>query len=129
MSLQPSLGVLEEDPWRVAVVAAAAPAPAAPEPPPAVEPVPTPRERGPEGENGHSPAAPTGADQNLPAELAQFIQTVVNGSKTAVPMASLAQAVNREFGSQLSHTGWLGAGTYQRTTRVSWPWKGWPPRL
>ena len=115
VSLQPSLGVLEEDPWRVAVVAAAAvaPAPAVPEPPPAVEPVPTPREHGPEGENGHSPATPTGADQNLPAELAQFIQTVVNGSKTAVPMASLAQAVNREFGSQLSHTGWLGAGTFK----------------
>jgi len=118
VALRPGLGVVEEDPWRVAVVSRPAPvvvtpeyvepAPAAVEGAEAVEP-------GVNGDHGSAPAAAhiAPAEPAMAAEIAAFIQTVVNASKTAVPMASLAQAVNREFGNQLAHTGWLGAGTFK----------------
>jgi hypothetical protein len=94
VGLRADLEVLEEDPWRVAV--------AAPVTPVVVE-VPA------------APSAPAGepAPINIKAEVARFVRGIVDASKTAVPMASLAQAVNREFGNQLAHTGWLGAGTFK----------------
>ncbi|MCC7359444.1 MAG: NYN domain-containing protein [Anaerolineales bacterium] len=112
VSLQPGLDVVEEDPWRVAVVA---PPPAPPEAAPAeptAEPGQPEQSHAP-GENGAAPAAHSEPEQRLPDELARYIHQVVNSSKTAVPMASLAQAVSREFGSELAHTGWLGAGTFK----------------
>jgi hypothetical protein len=88
------LEVVEEDPWRVAV--------AAPAPPVVVE-VPA----------AASVPAAEPATANVKAEVARFVRGIVDASKAAVPMASLAQAVNREFGNQLAHTGWLGAGTFK----------------
>jgi hypothetical protein len=102
VALQPTLGVVEEDPWRVAVVAR--PAPVIPESVSVEPPLVLAAAAGVHSE----PAEPA-----LSVEIASFIQAVVNASKAAVPMASLAQAVNREFGNQLAHTGWLGAGTFK----------------
>jgi len=95
------LEVVEEDPWRVAV-AEPAPVPVTVLAEAALE----------------SPAAPSAPASEAPvttiqADLARFIRGVVEGSATAVPMASLAQAVSREFSAQLANTGWLGAGTFK----------------
>jgi len=106
VALQPGLGVIEEDPWRVAVMSRPAPASIAEPPPPVAA----------EYSQAVPAAAVTPSEAPEPAmagEIAHFIQTIVNASKTAVPMAALAQAVNREFGNQLAHTGWLGAGTFK----------------
>lgn len=115
VALRPGLGVVEEDPWRVAVVSR--PAVVVTAVPDYVEPAPVVAANGVEspdpGANGEHPAPPAATPHPAAAEIAAFIQTVVNASKTAVPMASLAQAVNREFGNQLAHTGWLGAGTFK----------------
>lgn len=99
VGLRDDLQVLEEDPWRVAVAIPAAPMVA--ELPAA----------------GAAPrvslAAAQPASTTVKAEVARFVRSVVDASKTAVPMAALAQAVNREFDNQLAHTGWLGAGTFK----------------
>jgi hypothetical protein len=94
VGLRADLEVLEEDPWRVAV--------AVPAPPVVVEVT-----------AAAGAPAPEPAAANVKAEVARFVRGIVDASKTAVPMASLAQAVNREFGNQLAHTGWLGAGTFK----------------
>jgi hypothetical protein len=101
VGLQADLEVLEEDPWRVAVVARALPMAvdvAAPAPATAAAPVALGAEPG---------------SASVRAEIARFVRVVVDASKSAVPMASLAQAVSREFGHQLAQTGWLGAGTFK----------------
>ncbi len=118
VALKPGLGVVEEDPWRVAVVSRPAavsvelPSMAAAE----YSGVEHAGETAPDlaAEYSRPAAAPGEAPAPaMAAEIAGFLQGIVNASPAAVPMASLAQAVNREFGNQLAHTGWLGAGTFK----------------
>jgi hypothetical protein len=45
--------------------------------------------------------------------VAQWIRNIVAESRTAVPMAALAQAVQQRFGEAVSETAWLGAGSFK----------------
>jgi hypothetical protein len=110
VGLRGDLEVLEEDPWRVAVKATEEAAVTAVEADLPAE----------SATSDLAEAAPVDAlpvvkptPLTIKSDIARFIRGLVDGSKAAVPMAALAQAVSREFDDQLAHTGWLGAGTFK----------------
>ena len=89
---RPDLKIIDDDPWRVARVASDKPQDAAVD----------------SGETAGQAALP-----DLQAAVAQWVCHIVNESKTAVPMASLAHAVQQRFGEAVSESGWLGAGSFK----------------
>lgn len=104
------LAIVEEDPWRVAAVDNSR---AMPVELSAAQSAPTDEEPTAEGE----PPAPaefgSDDDDEVKLAIAAAVQAIVTESSGAVPMATLAQAVNRRFADRLSHTDWLGTGSFK----------------
>lgn len=87
---RPDLRITDEDPWRVVRAIY----------------------------NGHGgavnrPPTDRASVQGMQQAVAEWIRSVVHESKAAVPMASLAQALQQRFGVTLSQSEWLGAGSFK----------------
>lgn len=93
VSRRDDLEILEEDPWRVVVG------------------------KGSSFPAGQVEATDLPARQELKQEIAEYIRDIVERSDAAVPMATLAQAVNRQFSQFLPDTNWFGAGSFKNLLR------------
>ncbi len=96
VSQRKDLAIIEDDPWRVARVDDAGQ--------PSLIAVSTQAERS---------ASTETIQQDIREAISEWIKGTVTASQSAVPMASLAQAVNQRFGKYVSNTDWLGAGTFK----------------
>lgn len=97
VSKHENLIMIENDPWRVARAEQAPEASLEAVLPPA-----------------RKPGSAVAADhENLMESITQWIRTVVDGSKVAVPMAALAQEMTKRFGQNIPDMGWLGAGSFK----------------
>jgi hypothetical protein len=97
ISQNDNLTIVEEDPWRVARVDQVPAVAPEPELPPAREPEPE----------------ETVTRESLKETMSQWIRSVVDASKAAVPMATLAQAISKRFGQRILDTDWMGAGSFK----------------
>lgn len=53
------------------------------------------------------------ASRDVKREVAAYIRLIVEKATSAVPMATLAQVVNRQFADYKPNTNWFGAGTFK----------------
>ncbi|HEY0782629.1 MAG TPA: NYN domain-containing protein [Thermoanaerobaculia bacterium] len=100
------LEMVDGDPWRVRVRSGVASEELEPEEAPSAG------ETAPEAgvEAADTPAVD---NARLTERILQYVSTIVEGSDAAVPMSRAAQLVIGEFGDDVLHSRWAGAGTFR----------------